>query len=307
MLQGAWRCSIILGRRCRSAGDLGMDDEAGRVDRITWWGSGNAYEPYVGRWSRPVARAFLAWLAVPEGGRWLDVGSGTGALSETILSLAAPGEVIGIDPSPAFVAFARDRVRDGRVTFEVGDAQALQADPSTFDAVVAGLVLNFVPEPGTAVAEMARVTHPGGTVAAYVWDYAEGMQMMRYFWDAAVALDPKARELDEGRRFPLCKPDPLADLFRSAGLGEVEVRAIDVPTIFRDFDDYWSPFLGGQAPAPAYAMSLSQERRAALRERIRASLPTNAEGEHYLVARAWAVRGISDQHSAGTTKLMADS
>lgn len=238
-----------------------------------------------------MAREFLAWLAVPEGGRWLDVGCGTGALSETILSLAAPGEVVGIDPSPAFVAFARDRVRDARVTFDVGDAQALRAEPSTFDAVVAGLVLNFVPEPGVAVSEMARVTRPGGTVAAYVWDYAGGMQMMRHFWDAAGALDPRARELDEGRRFTLCQPDPLADLFQRAGLENVEVRAIDVPTVFRDFDDYWSPFLAGQAPAPAYAMSLSRERRAALRERIGASLPTNAEGEHHLTARAWAVRG----------------
>ena len=269
-----------------------MDDRAKRINRTAWWGSGNAYEPYVGRWSRPVAREFLGWLAVPDGGRWLDVGCGTGALSESILSGASPCEVVGIDPSPEFVAFARDRVRDPRVTFEVGDAQAMRADTATFDAVVAGLVLNFVPEPGAAVAEMSRVTRPGGTVAAYVWDYAGEMQMMRHFWDAAGALDPESKELDEGRRFSLCQPDPLANLFRQTGLENVEVRAIDVPTVFRDFDDYWSPFLGGQAPAPAYAMSLGQERRAALRERIRASLPTNAEGEHHLIARAWAVRGI---------------
>ena len=269
-----------------------MDERAGHADRARWWGSGNAYEPYVGRWSRPVAREFLAWLAVPSGGRWLDVGCGTGALSETILSVASPDEISGIDPSPEFIAFARDRVKDPRVRFDIGDAQALRADSATFDAAVAGLVLNFVPEPGKAVAEMARVTRPGGTVAAYVWDYAEGMQMMRHFWDAAGALDPEARELDEGRRFPLCKPEPLADLFCSTGLEDVEVRAIEVPTVFRDFDDYWSPFLGGKAPAPAYAMSVSQERRAELRDRIRANLPTNAEGEHHLTARAWAARGI---------------
>jgi hypothetical protein len=137
------------------------------------------------------------------------------------------------------------------------------------------------------------VARPGGTFAAYVWDYAEGMQMMRHFWDAAGALDPRARELDEGRRFTLCKPESMTNLFQRTGLEKVEVRAIDVPTIFRDFDDYWSPFLGGQAPAPGYAaMSLSQERRALLGERIRASLPTNPEGEHHLIARAWAVRGV---------------
>jgi SAM-dependent methyltransferase len=269
-----------------------VDEQAEGAGKAEWWGSGNAYEPYVGRWSRPVAREFLGWLAVPSGGRWLDVGCGTGALTEPILSVAAPGEVVGIDPSAAFVASALHRVKDSRVRFDVGDAQALRADPATFDAVVAGLVLNFVPEPREAVAEMARVARPGGTVAAYVWDYAEGMQMMRHFWDAAAELDPRARELDEGSRFTLCRPDPLADLFRSADLHNVEVCAIDVPTVFRDFDDYWSPFLGGQAPAPAYAMSLSQERRAALRERIRANLPTNAEGEHHLTARAWAVRGV---------------
>ncbi len=158
--------------------------------------------------------------------------------------------------------------------------------------MVSGLVLNFVPEPERAVSEMSRVARPGGIVAAYVWDYAEDMRMMRHFWDAAVELDPSARELDEGRRFPLCKPQPLIDLFRKAGLGGVEARAIDVPTVFRDFDDYWSPFLGGQAPAPGYAMSLNEERRAALRERIRARLPMNSRGEHHLTARAWAVRGV---------------
>jgi SAM-dependent methyltransferase len=283
---------LIWGKRYRLSGDHVVDDRAGRVDRTAWWGSGNAYEPYVGRWSRLVAREFLGWLGVPPGGRWLDVGCGTGALSESILSSAAPDEVVGIDPSPAFVAFARDRVQDPRVEFDIGDAQALGAASATFDAAVAGLVLNFVPESNRAASEMVRVTRPGGTIAAYVWDYAEGMQMMRHFWDAAGTLDPKARGLDEGRRFILCKPEPLADLFRRTGLGEVEVRAIDVPTVFRDFDDYWSPFLGGHAPAPAYAMSLSKDQRAALRERIRSSLPTNAKGEHHLVARAWAVRGI---------------
>jgi SAM-dependent methyltransferase len=269
-----------------------MDEQKGHVNRTDAWDSGDAYEPYVGRWSRLVAREFLGWLAVPRGGCWLDVGCGTGALAETILALVAPGEVVGIDPSPACVAFARDRVNDRRVRFEVGDAQTLRAASATFDAVVAGLVLNFVPEPEQALSEMARVARPGGTVAAYVWDYAEGMQLMRHFWDAAAALDPRAQELDEGRRFPLCKPEPLTDLFQTAGLEKVEVRAIEVPTVFRNFDDYWSPFLGGQAPAPGYAMSLSDEGRAALRERIRASLPTNSEGEHHLIARAWAVRGV---------------
>ena len=161
-----------------------------------------------------------------------------------------------------------------------------------YDAIVSGRVLNFIPQPERAVAEMARAARPGGVVAAYVWDYAGKMQLMRHFWNAAVALDPAAFDLDEGRRFPICKPGPLADLFRSAGLKDVEVRAIDIPTDFQDFDDYGSPFLGGQAPAPGYAMSLSEERRAALRERIRAGLPFALDGSIPLVARAWAVRGV---------------
>ena len=269
-----------------------MDEQAGHGNRTDAWDSGDAYEPYVGRWSRLVAPEFLGWLAVPPGGSWLDVGCGTGALVETILSLSAPSAVVGIDPSPAYVAYARDRVNDPRVSFDVGDAQALQAASATFDAVVSGLVLNFVPEPGRALSEMTRVARPGGVVGAYVWDYAEGMQMMRHFWDAAGEMDSRARQLDEGRRFTVCRPEPLTDLFQTTGLDKVEVRAIDVPTVFRDFDDFWSPFLGGQAPAPGYAMSLNQERRAALRERIRASLPTDSEGRHQLIARAWDVRGV---------------
>ena len=158
--------------------------------------------------------------------------------------------------------------------------------------MVSGLVLNFVPDPAAAVAEMTRVARPGGAVAAYVWDYRDGMELMRRFWDAAVALDPVARELDEGQRFgPMCRPEVLAALFRDAGLRRVEARAVDVPTRFRDFDDYWMPFLGGQGPAPGYAMTLSENRRAALRERIRADLPIASDGSISLSARAWAVRG----------------
>jgi SAM-dependent methyltransferase len=237
------------------------------------WDSGDAFERYVGRWSRLIAAALMTWLAVPPRARWLDVGCGPGALTETILRLGSPLAVTGVDPSGQYVAFARARIKDPRVTFEVGNAMALAAQTATYDAAVAGLVLNFVAQAEIAVAEMARVTRPGGSVAAYVWDYAKGMGLMRQFWDAAVALDPSASALDEGRRFPLCSPQPLARLFSAARLHDVQVRAIDVLTVFRGFDDYWSPFLGGQGPAPGYAMSLTEERRTMHRERLRASLP----------------------------------
>jgi len=256
------------------------------------WASGAAYEPYVGRWSRLVAREFLAWLAIPPGARWLDIGCGTGALSQTILDVASPREITGIDPSEGYITFARQQVPDRRVSFRLGGAQALPEASASYDAVVAGLVLNFVPQPSRAVAEMQRVARVGGTVAAYVWDYAGQMQLMRYFWDAAVALDPAASTLDEGQRFPICQPEPLMQLFRAEGLRAVAVRMIDIPTAFRDFEDYWSPFLGGQGPAPGYTMSLSEERRSVLRERIRATLPMAADGSIHLIARAWAARGV---------------
>ncbi len=255
------------------------------------WASGDAYEPYIGRWSKLVAREFLAWLDLQPGLNWLDVGCGTGALTQAILDTSAPKSVTGVDLSEEYVAYARESTRDKRATFTTGDAMSLPGEADVYDVAVSGLAINFVPEPGRAVAEMKLVTKSGGMVAAYVWDYAGEMQLIRYFWDAAVALDTQARKLDEGPRFPICKPEPLTQLFAWAGLRDVEVRAIDVPTHFRDFDDYWTPFLGGQGPAPGYAMSLTQERRDALREELREHLPVSADGSIKLIARAWAVVG----------------
>jgi SAM-dependent methyltransferase len=259
--------------------------------RTEHWSAGAHYEPYVGRWSRRVADEFVRWLARPPGCDWLDVGCGTGALSSTIVVLARPRKVHAVDSSDAFLDYARHQVDDPSVEFHLGDARALPLDDSCVDVAVSGLVLNFIVPPEDAVREMVRVTRPGGTLAAYVWDYAERMQLMRLFWDAVVALDPAAAALDEGRRFPLCKPEPLQQLFSAAGLRAVSVRAVDVETNFESFDAYWAPFLGGQGPAPGYAMALAEERRSALRERLRALVPAASDGSIRLVARAWAVRG----------------
>ncbi|THF86533.1 methyltransferase domain-containing protein [Deinococcus sp. KSM4-11] len=262
--------------------------EAGRVDR---WAAGNRYEPFIGRWSRVVARAFVAGLERPPGLAWVDVGCGTGALTGAVLEQMAPRSVVGVDPSAGYLEYARAHVPDDRAQFVVAGAQALPLEAASVDVAVAGLVLNFVPVPLEAVTEMARVVRPGGRVAAYVWDYAGGMQLLRAFWDAVTALDPAAGTLDEGRRFPLCQPQPLAELFRAAGLVDVTVGPIDVPTPFRTFDEYWTPFLGGEGPAPGYTMTLDDARRDALRERLRAALPVQPDGSIHLTARAWAVRG----------------
>lgn len=256
------------------------------------WASGDAYEPFIGRWSRLVATEFVKWLSPHRGRRWLDVGCGTGALTQTILSDAEPSTVRGIDPSAAFVANAQRRVEDPRVEFTVGDAGSIDAPDSSFDYVVSGLVINFIPDVASALAEMRRVANPGSRVGSYVWDYSEGMQMLRYFWDAAKELDPQAADLDEGLRFDVCRPEPLRALWERNGLAEVDVVPIEVPTIFSDFDDYWDPFLGGQGPAPTYAMSLDVETLGKLRERVRESLPIDNRGRIALAARAWAVAGV---------------
>jgi 2-polyprenyl-3-methyl-5-hydroxy-6-metoxy-1,4-benzoquinol methylase len=261
---------------------------------LSMWNSGNSYESYIGRWSKLVASQFLAWLDVPSGARWLDVGCGTGTLSQTILDTGSPCSVLGVDTSEGYIDFASKHVKDPRVSFRLGDEQALPVESASYDAIVSGLVLNFIPQPSRVLSEMIRAVHIGGTVAAYVWDYADQMQLIRYFWNAAVALDKTVLALDEGQRFPLCQPEHLRQLFQNPThqLENVQVRLIDVATTFSDFDDYWSPFLGSQGPAPSYAMSLSEEKRVALREYIRLTLPIAADGSIHLIARAWAVRGV---------------
>jgi ubiquinone/menaquinone biosynthesis C-methylase UbiE len=257
------------------------------------WQNGNAYERFMGRWSNLIAREFLSWLAVPSDGKWLDVGCGTGSLTRLILETNHPQSVVSVDASPEFVDFARQSITHPAVQFRVGLAQSLELESDQFDVVVSGLVLNFVPQPETAVAEMFRVLKPGGTIGIFLWDYADGMEMLRYFWDAAVTLDKNAEALDEGVRFPLCQRGRLESLVDECGLKQIVARPIEVVTYFQDFADYWTPFLGHVGPAPAYVMSLAPENRQKLEERVRSALPIANNGSISLVARAWAVKGTA--------------
>jgi SAM-dependent methyltransferase len=254
------------------------------------WEGGSSYEQYIGRWSRRIAPLFLSWLRIPPGRRWLDLGCGTGALCAAILDHCSPSSVVGVEPSEGFLQKAAENL-EGRANVQQGSAMAIPLGDSSVEVVVSGLVLNFVPDQRAALAEITRVTENGGSIGAYVWDYAGKMELLRYFWDAAVELDPDVATMDEGVRFPLCCPDGLRQLFSDGRFREIEVTAIDVPTRFESFEDYWRPFLGGQGPAPAYVMSLDQTARTRLRDHIRQRLPVEADRSISLTARAWAARG----------------
>ena len=257
------------------------------------WTAGTTYEEFMGRWSRLVASRFVSWLAVRPDAHWLDVGCGTGALSEAICSGARPASVTACDPSESFVAYARQHQVDPRASFAVAAVGDLPTRPGGFDSVTSSLALNFFPKPEAAIEEMHRITATGGLVSACVWDYAGRMEFLRRFWDAAAAIDPDARDLDEGRRFPICRPDALEALFRGSGLREVACEPIEIATRFSDFSDFWAPFLGGTGPAPSYVASLESRRREALAEHLERSLPRQPDGAISLTARAWVVRGTA--------------
>ena len=262
--------------------------EASRHDS---WQAGDSYDLYMGRWSRRIAPRFIDWLDAPPALDWLEVGCGTGALSEAVLARAAPASLLAVDPSEGFVAAARGRIVDGRATFAIGDAQALGEPDGSRDVVVSGLMLNFVPDRQRALREMRRVLRPGGRLGFYVWDYpGGGVGFMRAFWTAAAALDPAARDFGEARRFPFCTPDDLVRLVEEAGFCAIRCTAIEEESVFRDFDDFWLPFTLGAGPAPGYCASLDPAARERLRQRLETDLPRQADGAIRMNLRAWAVR-----------------
>ncbi|MFI8522370.1 class I SAM-dependent methyltransferase [Streptomyces sp. NPDC085481] len=265
------------------------------MDQHGMWAVGGAYERYMGRWSRLVADEFVAWLSCGNGLRWLDVACGTGALTAAVAA-SQPRLVTGLDRSGGFVVAAR-AAAPASARFVLADALSLPVRDEACDVVASGLALNFLPSPGAAVLEAARVVRPGGLVAAYVWDYASGVEFLTHFWGAAVAVDPSAVEWDERRRFPLCQPGPLRTLWLEAGLVDVAVAPIEVPTVFAGFTDLWEPFLDGQGPAPGYVAALAPAARHRLRDMLREALPVKPDGSIALTARAWAVQGRRAVHA----------
>lgn len=256
------------------------------------FGDAEAYERFMGRWSRLVAPRLVDFSGLPERGRILDVGSGTGSLAFAIAERNGRARVLGIDPSKEYVAYASSRNPFAdRASFEVGDAQQLLFPDTSFDAALSLLVFNFIRDPRKALSELRRVTKPGGKISAAVWDYGAGMRMLRTFWDAVVALDPEAEKFDE-KQMPLCRAGELSALWRQGGLEDVREQSIDIKMRFESLADYWDPFLLGQGPAGSYVRRLDHDQLQTLRNEVKRRLSLSAENVPFVLpARVWSVRG----------------
>jgi len=249
------------------------------------------YERFMGRWSRLLAPGFIAFAGVRNGDRVLDVGTGTGSLASALETTMTSGDIVGVDPSEGFISYARKNAKSDRTHFEVGDAQAMRFKDASFDNTMALLVMNFVPDHNKAISEMRRVTRPQGVVSACVWDYNAGMQMLRFFWDEAVAVDPAIEPKDE-RHMKLSREGQLGELWKKAGLINVQESPLVIDQAYASFDDYWGPFLKGAGPGGAFVVSLSEDRRQQLEARMRKRVLGNRQdGAFTLKARAWCVRG----------------
>ena len=251
-----------------------------------------AYERFMGRWSRLLAPDFVDFAEIPDAVRVIDVGSGTGSLAFEIARKRQRARVTGIDPSKEYIDYAGSiNPFPGRMEFQTGDAQDLNLPSASFDAALSLLVFNFIPNAAKALAELRRVTSPGGHISAATWDYGEGMRMLRVFWDAAASVDPAAQKRDE-KHMPLCRAGELQSLWASAGLVDVRELPLTITMRFENFADYWDPFLLGQGPAGAYLRGVDPDRRQAQRREVRTRLRITSDDSPFdLPARAWVVRG----------------
>jgi SAM-dependent methyltransferase len=256
------------------------------------WTSGGDYDRWMGRWSRLLAHEFLSWLNLPAGLRWIDICCGSGVLTEAIVERNAPASVVGVDISPEQINFAREHRARDYVTFETANAMSLPFADASFDLAVSGIGLNYVPNPVKVLEQSQRVLRPGGVAAIYVWDYEGGARFLREFWDAAIAADPEATAFDQARRFPMCTPEGLLDLFAQTKFEDATTQPLHIVTRFTSFDDYWEPILRGQGSAPTYLATRDRQTQTKIRDRLRGTLPINDEGAIELPARAWAIRAL---------------
>jgi SAM-dependent methyltransferase len=254
----------------------------------------DSYEQMMGRWSRRLAPLFIEHAGAGGGERLLEVGCGTGSLTFTLARTVDFAELTAVDYADVYVAAARAKNRDPRIRIERGDAAALGFPDAHFDRALSLLVLHFVAEPAGAVAEMRRVTRPGGVVAAAVWDSGGGMTALRMFWDTAAMLDPAAAN-QRGRAMSkaVVAPGGLARLFRAAGLADVDERSLLVRMEHADFADYWEPLLRGEGPMGSYVAGLGEAERARLERHLRAAYLAGApDGPRSFAAVAWSCRGV---------------
>ncbi len=256
-------------------------------------GDAAAYERLMGRWSPLLAERLIAFAGLEKGETVLDLGCGTGSLALALARRTEPGHILGVDIAPPYVAYAAARSADPRLAFHIGDAARLDLADASVDRSFSLLALNFMAAPSRALAELARVTRPGGTIAAAVWDFTGGLVYQRIFWDTAAALDAaaaraRARQLSS----PLTNDGELAAAFAAAGLKEVEACTLTIRQAYQGFDDYWQPIRNAEGPVGDYVKRLPPERLAALEAALEAAYCAGgADGPRSFAASAWAAKG----------------
>ena len=243
-----------------------------------------AYDDYMGRWSRLLSPQLADLAGVRAGDRALDVGCGPGALTAELAARLGPDAVAAVDPSLPFVEAARER--HPSVDVRQASAEDLPFEDGAFDAALAQLVVHFMKDPVAGLREMGRVTRAGGVVTACVWDYAGGQHPLGPFWDAARELDP---DVEDESHLPGTREGHLTELFGEAGLRSIAETTLPVTRAYPDFDAWWEPFTRGVGPGGAYVARLDETARLALRERCREMLPSSPIT---ITARAWAARGV---------------
>lgn len=257
------------------------------------YADGEAYEKFMGRWSRVSGREFVRWLDRPKDLVWLDVGCGTGAFTKVILEESAPRAVTAMDPSEPHIQYVRKRVSDPRAAFQVGDGRMLGFADRSFDVAVAALVLNFVSDPELMIAEMRRVVRPAGTVATYVWDFEGGRNISQHIWESVARVDPTASILSgNAKRINVGRPTMLSRMFNRAGLVDVATRAIDIIVTYDDFSDYWASNDTPTNPIGKYIKTLPADGYRSLKRKVEEIVPTDEDGSIRYSARAYAVRGL---------------